>query len=387
MTGALVRSRAPATSTAPTGRSLWRAARAPIGVALVLLLVAVVVGALAAPGGGGKLDPRSYDPEGSRALATLLGDRGVDVRRVGDLPELRSGLADGPAGASTVLVPLPQELTEDELRALGRLDAPVVVVGAEEAEVDALDVPVDVPRVAGVDVLQPACPLPAAERAGTARTGGAGYEPRAGVAAVGCYATGGAPSLLQLPDRDLVLLGAADPLTNDRLDEDGNAALALGLLDDAERVLWLVPRPDRDLTGDRPSLGDVLPAAVPLAALQLAVATVLLALWRARRLGRVVVEPLPVVVRAAETVEGRSRLYRAAGARDTAASALRAGARDRLVRRLGLPPDADRMAVVQTVAARTGSEAAHVDGLLYGSAPASDAALVRLADDLDRLRP
>ena len=83
-------------------------------------------------------------------------------------------------------------------------------------------------------------------------------------------------------------------------------------------------------------------------------AVVVLALWRARRLGRVVEEPLPVVVRAAETVEGRGRLYRAAGARDRAAEALRRGARDRLVPRLGLPAGADREALVGTVAVRTG---------------------------------
>ena len=51
---------------------------------------------------------------------------------------------------------------------------------------------------------------------------------------------------------------------------------------------------------------------------------VLLALWQARRLGPVVAERLPVVVRAAETVEGRGRLYRARRARDRAAAALRA---------------------------------------------------------------
>ena len=73
----------------------------------------------------------------------------------------------------------------------------------------------------------------------------------------------------------------------------------------------------------------------------------LLALWRARRLGPVVAEPLPVVVRAAETVEGRARLYRRGGARGQAA---RGAARRRPVagsgRALGLPRRADPPAVV-----------------------------------------
>ena len=124
-----------------------------------------------------------------------------------------------------------------------------------------------------------------------------------------------------------------------------------------------------------------------LGALQLALAVLVLALWRARRLGRVVPEPLPVVVRAAEAVEGRGRLYRAAGARDTAAEALRAGARARLAARLGLPRDAGREGLVLALAARTGRPPQELDALLYGPAPHDDAALVRLADALDGLRP
>ena len=47
--------------------------------------------------------------------------------------------------------------------------------------------------------------------------------------------------------------------------------------------------------------------------------------WRGRRLGPIMTEPLPVTVRAAETVEGHGRLYHRLNARDRAANALRAG--------------------------------------------------------------
>ena len=65
-------------------------------------------------------------------------------------------------------------------------------------------------------------------------------------------------------------------------------------------------------------------------------AVVLLALARGRRLGRLVREPLPVVVRAIETTESRGRLYRRAGDRARAAAVLRSGTADRLARRLAL---------------------------------------------------
>lgn len=373
---------APATSTGPGTEQVWRRARGPLAVLAALLVAALVLGALSSGGSGRALDPGSYSPDGSRAVAALLEDGGVAVRVVGDLPELRAALRPG----TTVLVPEPQALTDDELGALAGLDADLVVTGAQDRAVDALGLPVAA-APADVAVHRPACDLPAAVSAGTALVGGVAYAARPGTPAIGCYATGGRPTLLALPAERTVLVGAADLLTNDELDREGDAALAVGLLGGGEQVLWLLPRAGRPLTGERPSLTDLVPDAVPWGALQLALAVGVLALWRARRLGRVVEEPLPAVVRAAETVEARSRLYRLAGARDRAAQSLRDGARDRLVAQLGLPAGTDRPGVVAGVAARSGRAPAEVDALLYGPPPGDDATLVRLADDLDRLVP
>ncbi len=368
------------TSTAPSGRSLWRQSRGPLAAFGAIALVAIVAGGLRATGAAGLLDPRAYDPSGSRALATLLADRGAPVRVVGDLPQLRAALQPG----STVLVPSPQSLTPGELRDIAGLGAPLVVTGAGPAEVEALGLPVDV-GAAGLAVRQPTCDLPVAVAAGPALAGRVTYDPRPGVEAVGCYATGGHSTLLALPRQRIVLVGAPDILTNDKLDTEGDAALALGLLGNGNDVLWLLPNAGRSVAGAQRSVRELLPDGILLGALQVAIAIVVLALWRSRRLGRVVVEPLPVVVRAAEAVEGRSRLYRAAGARGAAGEALRAGARDRLVRRLGLPVDADRAALVTALSTRAGLDPATIDGLLYGAPPRDDAALVRLADALDSL--
>ncbi|MCU1587791.1 MAG: hypothetical protein JWN31_1284, partial [Frankiales bacterium] len=121
------------------------------------------------------------------------------------------------------------------------------------------------------------------------------------------------------------------------------------------------------------------------AELELALAVLLLAVWRAQRLGRVVREPLPVVVRAAETVEGRGRLYRAARARQTAAEELRAGARRRLGPRLGAGRHPHRDALLAGLSLQTTRPAEELAALLYGPQPADDASLVRLADELDAL--
>jgi hypothetical protein len=133
------------------------------------------------------------------------------------------------------------------------------------------------------------------------------------------------------------------------------------------------------------SFYELVPTWVYAALAQLAIAVLLLALWRMRRLGPVVPEPLPVVVRASETVEGRARLYQRARARDKAADALRRATLGRLVPLLGLPRRADPTAVVDALTRRTGRPQRDIGALLYGAAPTDDAGLVRLVAALDAL--
>jgi hypothetical protein len=369
----------PRTATGPTVRSATRSARGPVLVVAALVLVAVVL-ALLSGGRGGRLDPDSYTPGGARAVAELLRARDVPVERVDTVEAVVA--ADRPD--VTVVVPFPQALAPNELERLNEHAARLVLVGASQDTLDLLGAPVQAGPSVDVERRQPACALPAAEVAGEADLGGTTYS--AEVAAAGCYSASGRATLLFAPAERLVLLGDGAALTNDRLDEHGNAALALGLLGDANRVLWLVPRPGRELPpGEQPPLSDLVPDSLKLGAWWLLVVAGVLALQRGRRLGRVVEEPLPVVVRAAEAAEGRSRLYRAAGARGTAAEALRTATRDRVAHRVGLPVHADRTALVPVVAQRTGRAPSAVDALLYGGEPGDDTALVRLAGDLRTL--
>ncbi|MEO6205953.1 MAG: DUF4350 domain-containing protein [Mycobacteriales bacterium] len=364
------------TYTGETVRSSTRKIRGPLAVAAALV-VAAVLAALLRTAATGQLDPRAYDPAGSRAIAALLEQRGVPVRVV----ETVAGLSTGPD--STVVVPFPDGLSTDELATLGKLPSTLVMLGAGRVQLIAAGLP-DV-SIAAVQVEQrrPACALQAAVNAGAVDLGGLAYRPPAGSS--GCYASGGRATLVTTEKPPRVLLGSGALLTNERLGERGNAALALSLLGGHSEVQWLLPRPGARDLGERRGLNALLPDSIRLAAMQLLLATIALVLWRARRLGPVVTEPLPVVVRAAEAAEGRSRLYRAARARGRAAEALREGARERLARRLGLARDSARTALVDAVATRTGRPAHDVDGLLYGAEPGEDSALVQLADDLDTL--
>ena len=164
----------------------------------------------------------------------------------------------------------------------------------------------------------------------------------------------------------------------------GDLALLLGGHGD---LVWFVPTPgDPGLTGGHgQSLMSLLPAGWRFGALQAFVAVILFGLWQARRLGRVVAEPLPVVVRSAETSEGRARMYRGAGAADHAAAILRAAAIERLGVAIGSGRNPDRAVVIEAVGRRTGRDPQQVGALLYGSLPDGTAELVAFAGALDDL--
>lgn len=385
---AAAKSTATGTVAGPTGRALWRRYRVIPLVLLVIVLVAIGLAVAQRRGEGGRLDPRSVEPTGSGALAALLAERGVEVRRVTDAGTVAQGLGDRDA----VLVGVPGQLDVDAAAGLGSIEqGTVVLVNPPDEVLDAVGTGIRQVGVARLGTEEPGCDDPAAVAAGATSIGGTTYDIDEGES---CYAGDGEGAPLVIGTTRggarLVVLGSGDPLTNDDLDEDGNAALALNLLGadgSVDELRWLVPSPGA--ASEDESTVSILPGWVLPAILQLLLVGLLVALWRGRRLGPPVIEPLPVVVRAAEAVEGRARLYRRAQARDRAAESLRSGALARMVPRLGIdsaaggePPPA---AVVAAVAARSGRPDAVVHATLFGPPPADDAALVALADTLDSI--
>jgi len=128
-----------------------------------------------------------------------------------------------------------------------------------------------------------------------------------------------------------------------------------------------------------------MPERVTWIVVQLCLVVALLALWKGRRVGPLVAEQMPVVVRASETVEGRGRLYRSRRAGDRAADALRTATLQRMLPRLGLGAESAPPAVVQAVAEHCGMNPQAVAHTLFGPPPATDADLVLLAHELDNI--
>jgi hypothetical protein len=351
-------------------------------VLAVLVTLAVIAIVIAAPRGGRPLDPRSPTPEGSRAIAELLRARGVAVTRV---PTVRAVPA-----TDTFVVPYPSRLDAQDLGQLRDAAGAVILIDPSQDVLDWLGLSMSTGETLPVRSRMPGCSLPAAVTAGTASAGGSTFLDFGGPQTQRCY-----DDALVTVGR-FTLLGSGTFLTNELLDKDGNAALALGLLSRGAPVAWVLPTgAQAHAASGGDALAEHLPDGVSVGILQIIVAVVLLALARGRRLGPPVAEQLPVSVRAAETVEGRARLYRAARARSAAADALREGARRRLAARLVPGPGTvDPAALVRAVATRTGRDPGDIASLLYGpgsagngsaASPLDDAGLLRLNDELETL--
>jgi hypothetical protein len=384
----------PPTSASPTARQVWTRARG-IALALVLLIAAAVaIAVIRSDTRHGELDPRSADPYGSRAVAELLADRGVDTRVVTTL----DGATTAAGPDTTLLVAVPDLLSAPQQSRLHSATAEsggrTVLVSAGSASVERLAPGVTADPATSFDsTLSPDCDLPAARRAGTADTGGIRYT-TIHLTADECYASERLATLLRIPapsgDGDTVLLGAPDILLNDRLDEHGNASLALQLLGSRPHLVWYLPSlADASATSEEGERGffDLLPSGWLWGTLQLFIAAALAALWRARRLGPLVPEKLPVAIRASETVEGRARLYRKANARDRAAGALRSTTRTRLAPLVGIPVSQAHApeALLPALSAHLQGDGQSPHTLLFGPPPGDDAALIQLADHLDAL--
>lgn len=343
-------------------------------VAGLLVAVAVVALTTARARTGAALDPDNPSPGGAQAVARVLADQGVDVTVVRDADALDATEVDG---ATTVLVTSTELLGRSTIRRLLRHaeDAQLVLAEPGPGTTRALGVRAAPTRVTLDDARPAACPA----YDGLELVVDQGSEYALDDACFG--------GLLAATDDRVVLLGAADAISNGQVLRADNAAVALRLLGEHDRLVWYVPDlADLD-ADDGVSLATLLPEWLRPALWIGFLATLGLLLWRVRRLGPLATEPLPVVVKAIETTHSRGRLYRKAGDRAHAAGALRAAARQRAAERLALGPHADPATLARDLARHTGRPVEEVERLIGPSAPAptTDHDLIALASALAEL--
>ncbi|HWH98607.1 MAG TPA: DUF4350 domain-containing protein [Pseudolysinimonas sp.] len=380
---------APPTPTARPRRVL-RGVLIGVGVAVVFVLVAVVVYAVTRPQARDDdfLSPASGSPAGSRAVVEVLRDQGVDVEPATTLAEVRAVDSD-PAATTLVLYDAYLVLGEAQRGELFDIADRIVVLDAAEPELEVFAPGVVYDSDGFGDTFPVDCDLPAAEKA--QEVSGAPYLydiADAETEVTACFDAGdGLYAVVHTRTLGSVvtIVGISTAFTNGQILDAGNAAFALNLLGEHETLIWYRPSL-RDLdSGEIPTAANLTPPWVTPLVLLLLLFGLAAAIWRGRRIGPLVAERLPVVVRANETMEGRARLYERAGAREHALDSLRIGAIARLALLCGLPRRATVDEVIAAVAALTGRDRDELDDLLIDRIPGGDGALVELSDDLLRL--
>ena len=370
----------------PTVRQAGRRSRFWIiaGVAVVVIAVVTMIATGAGGPGGVPLSATNAGPSGSKAIAEVLRAQGVAVTASDSFEATRR--AAGSAGDTTIfVVDDGAHLDGERLKQLSGIAGNLVLMTPSFDQLEAV-----APEVAQAgSVTGPVtadCPLAAVENAGEVTGDGSGYRLiDDGAGAQSCLGSGdGVYSLIQL-DRGgslVTVIGLRTAFSNDHVDERGNAALALNLLGATDNLVWYLPSIDDAAGPGAPSIGELTPAWVSAALALLVLVAIAAAFWRARRLGPLVIENLPVTVRASETMEGRARLYQRSSARLRALDALRIGTIARLAALCGLSRLASVDEVVLAVSAATGRPPQEVAAVLLQAIPAGDTELVRLSDAL-----
>ncbi|AOY70546.1 DUF4350 domain-containing protein [Arthrobacter sp. TES] len=348
------------------------------------LVTYLVVDRQAAAQDSRRLSANNPGPGGAMAVAEILSQHGVDVTSTDTLEETTAALERDP-DASLLLYDPRGFLDGEQLSGLRDSANRMTVVSPRLTVLRALDADIRPGGVVPEDIttLNPACGVEDAQAAGPVAARGAVYS---GPAVCYPIRDGGPGLYAAVEGGRLVVLGSTDLLDNQHLADQGNAALAIRTLGTTQKLVWYLPSV-ADIQADRsaPTLSELAPPWVAVAGPWLGFVALLAIAWRARRLGPLVFEPLPVVVKAAETAEGRARLYQDSRALRLAADTLRAGTLTRLARHFKLGADATPDAVVDALAYRLGRPVPEMQALLLSTHPETEGHLVQWAQRMEQI--
>lgn len=327
--------------------------------------------------------PTSTAPNGAKALALLLGQLGDEVNTSGLLPAPGKGVA-------LVLDDQLNDATRAEVTGWVERGGTLVVADAMsplEGTVVAQGLP---NRALGADgPLAPTCQAPwVRDVADVDAEGDPLLEVPSG--AYSCFPalTHGDDSFAVAQNEGagvVVALGGADLWSNRYLSDTDNALLAADLLAPAkgDTVGWLLtPR----VGSGNATIWGLVPGRVKALLAALAVAALAACLWRARRLGRPVLEVPVVPLPGSELVVATGHLLEKNGRFEESAALVRAELCGQLGSRLGQAPGTEPATVAQVAAHYGGLPADEVVAALCGPPPRNETELLELAQSLQRIR-
>ena len=364
----------------PSARERASAARPAILIVVLIILVLVAIGLL--PEGGMNstpVGPRNPTGDGARALAQVLSNRGASVE------EVSFDKAVTVDENTTLVVVFPSRLTSAQIQQI-ETRVNVVYIGLEEEYgtepyLDGLSSQ----RAGTYDTLTaPGCSSEIAARARELTStkyvlsgSSAGWEL--------CFTTNGedfAYAERAEQGRFRAIIPDSVRVRNRAIVDRGNAALAINAIGRTPKVAWHVAS-YYNAFDDKQVTPTESPYVAP-AFLMTIGAVLLAAVAMGRRLGPLTPERLPVEVPAAETLVGKARLMRSQRSYEHAASALRSASASSIASVLGVAHTADRQVLIDALVQR-GLPPSRFLTLLWGPPPRNEAALVKLANDLDAL--
>lgn len=354
------------------------------GVALVILAILTMVLTGSGQPTGASLSPKDAGPTGSKALAEVLKNQGVSVTSATSMSQTRDAISD-PSATTIFVIDDYGYLDTSALHELTELSSRLIIMTPTFDQLD--EVAPEVALAGNVDgILDADCVLPVVQRAESVTGNGSGFRVIDSDAdATECFGSGDdVYSLIHVrhDDTSVSVIGARDAFSNEFVQFHGNAAFVLGLLGETPNLVWLLPTIDEASPADGQSVADLTPLWVSSVMMLLALTAIAAGFWRGRRFGPLVVEALPVTVRASETMHGRARLYQKASDHLHTLDALRMGTIDRLGVLCGLPTVASVDDVIRAVASATRQPHPEIAHLVRDAAPTSEAELIALSDAL-----
>jgi len=356
---------------------------AAVLLAIGVLAVTLLVGAPSSSHGR-DLDPASTQSDGTKALVLLLQASGAHAVVTDHVPPSGTDVA-------VLLADTTSRSFTDQLESW--VEAGGVLVVADhyssfappvessptpfgDAEIRVARGSCDIPALTGLfDLFSP--------------TGATRYRTPDGSSS--CFADGSRAFVVDTPTGrgHVVAVGTPDVFTNVALDQGDNAGLAVALMAPipGHRVDVLYGMSSRGSpAASRGDLGSLVPTGVKLGLVELVLAFGLYAWWRARRLGRPVIEQQPVQIAGSELVSAHGNLLQQTREPDRAARVLRRDLRRRLGDRLGVGPHASPQVVAEVTASRTDLPRDQIERAVNDLPVRSEEELLALAHDIDAIR-
>ncbi|MGC2940311.1 MULTISPECIES: DUF4350 domain-containing protein [unclassified Brevibacterium] len=394
-------------------RARLRSASVWIVAAFVILITVIALVLLT--GDDESEEPLHYDSPartGTKALVETLRDHDVDVTTTEDQEQARTAAA---RPDTTLLIPTNTEaLSRGDIAGLqyalrthgNRLvlvdPGPTVTEFTDRITVNDNLSPLATPDATS----PPSCDSPITRQTGAVTTGDVEYaETKKGTDGISaCYPFTG-PGVDEIDGAEvppgsargqfvtdsrgsvpLTVLGNPDWVTNEHIDEEGNASLVLSQLSETQNLVVYYPTfDDAGQQQSAPSPIDFVPGWFLAGVLWLIPCVLVLLLVIGRRFGPLALERLPVIVPAVETVHGRAALSSRSHDREGALHTLRTGALLRIAKRLSLSPDARTPDIITRIAATTGADPGFLHHVFVSASARTDAELTELVHQLTQI--